>query len=141
MIKVSDQVKQAEDARKGRAQAQAQAFPYHVVNNRLQHRHPGARPDPIPPPLEPLVRQRFQVNPLNPAIPVPAAQYVPFDPFPFAQVPFLMYPAYPALQYVYFYIAKFAVFAHSPDRQICFHFHHFLSYMQSHTRITKDSHT
>ncbi|KAL5120240.1 hypothetical protein ACEQ8H_001798 [Pleosporales sp. CAS-2024a] len=36
MVKVSDRVKEADDARKGRAQAQANAFPYHVVGGQLQ---------------------------------------------------------------------------------------------------------
>jgi TRIAD3 protein (E3 ubiquitin-protein ligase RNF216) len=38
MIRVSDRVKQAEDARKGQAQVRAEAFPYHMVENELRHR-------------------------------------------------------------------------------------------------------
>ncbi|KAH4039632.1 hypothetical protein HBI56_133970 [Parastagonospora nodorum] len=49
MIKVSDRVKQAEDARKGRAQVQANAFPYHMIGDHLQHL--------VEPPLPPPFRQ------------------------------------------------------------------------------------
>ncbi|CAN9157721.1 unnamed protein product [Alternaria sp. RS040] len=44
MVQVSDRVKQAEDARKGRATAEAQAFPYHMVGEQLRHA-------PVGPPL------------------------------------------------------------------------------------------
>lgn len=41
MVKVSDRVKQAEEARRGRVQAEAHAFPYHMVGDQL-HRVPHA---------------------------------------------------------------------------------------------------
>ncbi|KAG9186473.1 E3 ubiquitin-protein ligase RNF216 [Alternaria panax] len=47
MVKVSDRVKQAEDERKGRATAEAQAFPYHMVGEQL-------RRAPIVPPMPPM---------------------------------------------------------------------------------------
>lgn len=68
MIKVSDRVKQAEDARKNRAEVQAQAFPYHMVNNQLQH---------VAPPAMPALRRQ------GPAAP----QYVPVYPYAVAPVP------------------------------------------------------
>jgi TRIAD3 protein (E3 ubiquitin-protein ligase RNF216) len=49
MIKVSDRVKKAEDARKGQAQERAEAFPYHMVENELRprpHVHGGPAPQP-----------------------------------------------------------------------------------------------
>ena len=48
MVKVSDRVKQAEDARKGRAGVEAQAFPYHMVGEQLR-RAPMVPPVPAPP--------------------------------------------------------------------------------------------
>ncbi|KAI4641638.1 hypothetical protein J4E93_007736 [Alternaria ventricosa] len=48
MVKVSDRVKQAEDARKGRAGIEAQAFPYHMVGEQLR-RAPMVAPVPAPP--------------------------------------------------------------------------------------------
>ncbi|KAF3000114.1 hypothetical protein E8E13_004000 [Curvularia kusanoi] len=46
MIQVSDRVKQSEAARKGRAAQQVNEFPYHMVGDRLAHRHdfPADRP-------------------------------------------------------------------------------------------------
>ncbi|KAH9865798.1 hypothetical protein J1614_009385 [Plenodomus biglobosus] len=38
MVKVSDRVKEAEEARKGRAAADADLFPFHMVGDRLQNR-------------------------------------------------------------------------------------------------------
>jgi TRIAD3 protein (E3 ubiquitin-protein ligase RNF216) len=73
MIQVSDRVKQAEDARKGRAQVQANAFPYHMVGNQLQN---GAGPA-VPP------VGAFRPLPQHP----PVAQYVPIHPYALAQVP------------------------------------------------------
>ncbi|KAH9870410.1 hypothetical protein IAQ61_005885 [Plenodomus lingam] len=46
MIKVSDRVKQVEDVRKGRAAAEAGAFPFHMVGEQLHNR---ALPRPHPP--------------------------------------------------------------------------------------------
>lgn len=53
MIKVSDRVKQAEDARKGQAAFAAGAFPYHMVDGMIRNRHhqPGAGPFPVAAPL------------------------------------------------------------------------------------------
>ncbi|KNG51460.1 ring finger domain-containing protein [Stemphylium lycopersici] len=68
MIKVSDRVKQAEDARRGRAVADAQAFPYHIV-------HPihAAQPRVAPPPLPPFQAPAPQyVHPYPEVVPVPA---------------------------------------------------------------------
>jgi TRIAD3 protein (E3 ubiquitin-protein ligase RNF216) len=72
MIQVSDRVKNAEDARKGRARAEVNAFPYHMVNDQLQRRLPlafaqlGQPPAPAQPPVN---------------------QYVPVHPYPVAAVP------------------------------------------------------
>jgi TRIAD3 protein (E3 ubiquitin-protein ligase RNF216) len=77
MIKVSDRVKQAEDARKGRAQVQANAFPYHMVGDQLQN-HAG-------PPLVPAL-----YPPVQPMAPV--AQYVPVHPYAVAPAPFFVHP-------------------------------------------------
>ncbi|KAH7095873.1 hypothetical protein FB567DRAFT_431044 [Paraphoma chrysanthemicola] len=80
MIKVSDKVKQVEDARKGRAQVQAQAFPYHMVNDQLRHRAPPVMPQPP--------RRIAQVMP-------PPAQYVPGPPFAPAPFPVHVQPQQP----------------------------------------------
>ncbi|KAF1835479.1 hypothetical protein BDW02DRAFT_495738 [Decorospora gaudefroyi] len=71
MVKVSDRVKQAEDARKGQAAAEAHEFPYHMVGEQLIRR-------PEPPPV-------LGARPRMPHAPVPVypqpAQYVPPPPF------------------------------------------------------------
>ena len=89
MVKVSDQVKQAEDARRGQAAAEANAFPYHMVGDVLRNRGfpepgAGARAQPaVPPP---------------PQVLLPAVQYVP-PPFAYAQVPMFVQPVRP-IQFV-----------------------------------------
>ena len=60
MVKVSDRVKQAEDARKGQAIAEAQRFPYRMVGDELRR---------FPLPLPQAVGRPVQ--------PPPALQYVP----------------------------------------------------------------
>jgi TRIAD3 protein (E3 ubiquitin-protein ligase RNF216) len=93
MIKVSDSVKQAEDARKGQAHAEAHAFPYHMVANQLRRVGPppgiGVRPLPLPPPPAPF---HLPVAPAGPA------QYVPpyhVAPAPVHGHPVQHYPAFP----------------------------------------------
>ncbi|KAF1943204.1 hypothetical protein EJ02DRAFT_443455 [Clathrospora elynae] len=78
MVKVSDRVKQAEDARKGRARAEAHAFPFHMVGGELNRRPlviPGDRPAipfPIAPPQPPAIRPVVQyVHPYPEVVPVP----------------------------------------------------------------------
>ncbi|EDU40328.1 ubiquitin conjugating enzyme 7 interacting protein 1 [Pyrenophora tritici-repentis Pt-1C-BFP] len=58
MVKVSDRVKQAEDARKGQALAQAQRFPYHMIGDELRRfpLPPQAAGAPVQPP--PAVQPR-----------------------------------------------------------------------------------
>jgi hypothetical protein len=85
MIKVSDCVKQAEDARKGQAQAHANAFPYHMVDNQLQQRM-GQIPPP-PPPVVPGYRGVFPMQP-------PVAQYVPVYPYAVQPVPVFAQPVH-----------------------------------------------
>ena len=63
MVQVSDRVKKTEEARRGQAQAQHIAFPFHIANGVLVH-------GPVPPP------QR-----LAPPPPPPPAQYVNVQPF------------------------------------------------------------
>ncbi|KAF2189577.1 hypothetical protein K469DRAFT_562812 [Zopfia rhizophila CBS 207.26] len=46
-IQVSDRVKQEEDARRQRAQANHQGFPFQIVGNNLVHRDPNAQPQPV----------------------------------------------------------------------------------------------
>ncbi|CAE7011220.1 hypothetical protein PTNB73_00642 [Pyrenophora teres f. teres] len=57
MIKVSDRVKQAEDARKGQALAQAQRFPYHMIGDELRRfplpPQPAGAPVQPPPAVQP----------------------------------------------------------------------------------------
>jgi TRIAD3 protein (E3 ubiquitin-protein ligase RNF216) len=94
MVKVSDRVKQAEDARKGRATVEAQAFPYHMVGEQLR-RAPAvppvaAMPAHLHPPPANLAQDRY-VNPHPAVVPVHAHGH-PVQPFPFYQ-PF--YPAQP----------------------------------------------
>jgi TRIAD3 protein (E3 ubiquitin-protein ligase RNF216) len=84
MIKVSDCVKQAEDARKGQAQAHANAFPFHMVDNQLQHL--GHLPPPPPPP--PVVPGHRQPAPIQ----QPLAQYVPVYPYAVQPVPMFAQP-------------------------------------------------
>ncbi|USP74472.1 E3 ubiquitin-protein ligase RNF216 [Curvularia clavata] len=51
MVKVSDQVKQAEEARRGQVQAEAHAFPYHMVEHQPQQPlHQAFQPRPAPQP-------------------------------------------------------------------------------------------
>lgn len=86
MVKVSDRVKQAEDVRRGRAAAEANAFPYHMVGDMLRNRgvpEPGARAQPVPPP---------------PQLVQPAPQYVP-PPFAYAHIPAFVQPVRP-IQFV-----------------------------------------
>jgi len=119
MVKVSDRVKQAEDARKGRAGIEAQAFPYHMVGEQLR-RAPMVPPVPAPPahlngiaanvapadryvyphPVIPAMpampaMPAFPAIPAMPAMPamptMPAFGY-PVQPFPFFQH---LYPAQP----------------------------------------------
>lgn len=98
MVKVSDRVKQAEDARKGRAGVEAQAFPYHMVGEQLR-RAPMVPPVPAPPAH--LVAAAANVAPADryvhphpaiPAIPAMPAYGYPVQPFPFYQH---LYPAQP----------------------------------------------
>jgi TRIAD3 protein (E3 ubiquitin-protein ligase RNF216) len=77
MIKVSDRVKQAEDARKGQAVARANAFPYHMVENQLRHR--------VPPLAVPIIQLPDQIDP-------PVAQYVPLNPYAVVPAPLLVQP-------------------------------------------------
>jgi TRIAD3 protein (E3 ubiquitin-protein ligase RNF216) len=86
MIKVSDRVKQAEDARKGQAQAHANAFPYHMVDNQLQQRM-GHLPPPPPPPVVPGYGG---VVPMQP----PVAQYVPVYPYAVQPIPMFGQPVH-----------------------------------------------
>lgn len=82
MIKVSDRVKQAEDARKSQGAADANAFPYRMVGNVLHRAIPagvGAQPA-VPPP---------------PQFARPAAQYVPPPPYAIAHLPVLVQPVRP----------------------------------------------
>jgi TRIAD3 protein (E3 ubiquitin-protein ligase RNF216) len=76
MIQVSDQVKRAEDARKGRARAEVNAFPYHMVENQLRRLPPA------------IVQQGWPPVPAPP----PAHQYVPANPYPVAAAPGLFQP-------------------------------------------------
>jgi TRIAD3 protein (E3 ubiquitin-protein ligase RNF216) len=130
MIKVSDRVKQAEDARKGRGQAQANVFPYHMVDNQIQHRMPRPPPEGQPPDLDHhVVRQRIQAIP---QMPVPAARYVPFNPYAFAPVPIFVYPLQPVTQYVPFRpyaVAQFSVSVCSTYPYIQFHHSSVLAYL------------
>lgn len=91
MVQVSDRVKQAEQARKTNALAEANNFPYHVVNGVVQ-RLPGqaaARPRvvfhavPQPPPA------MVYAAPNPPAAIPPPAQYVPIQPHAVIGVPTL----------------------------------------------------
>jgi TRIAD3 protein (E3 ubiquitin-protein ligase RNF216) len=82
MVKVSDRVKQAEDARKGQAQARANAFPYHMVDDQLQH-----RVAPPPPPMIPGNHRPAHINP-------PIAQYVPVYPYAVHPVPVFAQPVH-----------------------------------------------
>lgn len=104
MIKVSDRVKQAEDARRGRAAADANVFPYHMVGNALHNR-------PVPLPGQGavagagpgLVGAQPVVPPPNAPRPnlFPAPQYVQPMPFPYAVVPVpaqVYIPRFPPVQ-------------------------------------------
>ncbi|CAN9222394.1 unnamed protein product [Alternaria alternata] len=98
MVQVSDRVKQAEDARKGRATAEAQAFPYHMVGEQLRHAPVGPPLPAIPafgrPPPVNLAPDRY-VHPHPGVIPVPAFGYR-VQPIPFYQ------PFYP-VQHIGYY--------------------------------------
>ena len=61
MVKVSDQVKQVEDARRGRVAADANAFPYHMVDDVLARRdfQPRGEPQVHPPRPPPVGMQPF----------------------------------------------------------------------------------
>jgi TRIAD3 protein (E3 ubiquitin-protein ligase RNF216) len=98
MVKVSDRVKQAEDARKGRATVEAQAFPYHIVGEQLR-RAPieppvAAMPAHLNAPPANFAPDRY-VHPYPAVVPIPAYGH-PVPPFPFYQ------PFYPA-QHVDYY--------------------------------------
>ena len=86
MVKVSDRVKQAEEARRGRLQAEANAFPYHMVGDQLHHvQHAAALAMPhMPRPLE-LAHQA--------AHPGPVPQYVYPYPMAFHFLPTYYYSA------------------------------------------------
>ncbi|EMD61715.1 hypothetical protein COCSADRAFT_39416 [Bipolaris sorokiniana ND90Pr] len=84
MVKVSDQVKQAEETRRGRVRAEAHAFPYHMVGDQL-HRVPRAGQAGAPRPLVPVQQ---------PPLPRPAPQYVHPRP-PVFQAPGLGQPEHP----------------------------------------------
>ncbi|KAL6155735.1 hypothetical protein ACJQWK_05555 [Exserohilum turcicum] len=86
MVKVSDQVKQAEEARRGRVRAEAQAYPYHMVAGQLRRVPPAHMAVPRPQvPLPPM--------PVEP----PALQYV--HPFAAAFVPRFVQPIQPVPDY------------------------------------------
>jgi TRIAD3 protein (E3 ubiquitin-protein ligase RNF216) len=99
MIKVSDRVKQAEDARKGRAQVEAIGFPYHMVNDRLQQRAAiGAQQNLPPPPPPPVHRQYVHFDQFGVApIPVPLQPVQPLQPLQPVQ-PFLPFQAWQPYQ-------------------------------------------
>ncbi|KAH8730998.1 hypothetical protein GQ44DRAFT_370135 [Phaeosphaeriaceae sp. PMI808] len=91
MIEVSDRVKQAEDARKGQAQAHADAFPYHMVNNHLLPRavHPPAYQAYQPPAHIPHVAQYVpHLGPVPPFfVPQPLQRLEHFEPPDYLQRP------------------------------------------------------
>jgi TRIAD3 protein (E3 ubiquitin-protein ligase RNF216) len=85
MVKVSDRVKKAEDARKGQAQVRVEAFPYHMVENELQHR-PFAEVN-----LDLGLHRPAQA--IQPAQGIqPAPQYVPY---PYAVAPVPLFDEFP----------------------------------------------
>ncbi len=98
MIQVSDRVKQAENARRGVAAQDANAFPFQMVGDVLRHRN-GHPPMPM--------AGGQPVGPIAPAIPLPPVpnmqpiqQYVPQPPFNYpiapVQAPFYARHAQPA---------------------------------------------
>jgi TRIAD3 protein (E3 ubiquitin-protein ligase RNF216) len=106
MIKVSDRVKQAEDARKGQAIARANAFPYHMVENQLRHR--------VQPLAGPRLNLPAQIDP-------PVAQYVPLNPYAVAPVPFLVQPMLQLPQQPYYPVGPAL---QQPQQYVCIHHIH-----------------
>lgn len=89
MVKVSDRVKQAEDARKVRGAAAADVFPYHMVGNALVNRPNPVLPLPGFGAHDPVL---YQVPPPPPVF-RPAPQYVPH--YPAAPLPIMLQRAHP----------------------------------------------
>jgi TRIAD3 protein (E3 ubiquitin-protein ligase RNF216) len=87
MVKVSDRVKQAEEARRGQVQAEAQAFPYHMVGNQLQ-RVPRVAQRDAPRPLIPLPPTPMPLPAPQYVYPYPAVVHAPVPRQPVQPVPF-----------------------------------------------------
>lgn len=106
MIKVSDQVKQAEETRRGRVRAEAHAFPYHMVGDQL-HRVPRAGQAGAPQPLVPVQ----QIPP-----PQPAPQYVHPRP-PVFHAPIIRQPEQPIPYQPMFPVQPVNFYGAVPPRQ------------------------
>jgi TRIAD3 protein (E3 ubiquitin-protein ligase RNF216) len=112
MVKVSDKVKQAEDVRRGQAQAQAQAFPYHMVNQQLQQRvpppamqlqQPPRRAGPAYPPAPQYVHQPHAFLPAPHIFHHHHMQPVPYQQNPPLPHPYVQFAPYPYNPYYYYY--------------------------------------
>jgi TRIAD3 protein (E3 ubiquitin-protein ligase RNF216) len=129
MVKVSDRVKQAENVRRGRAGAEAQAFPYHMVGEQLRRVVPppvfGAQA-PVPPPQAPIFPPVVQyVHPHPLVVPLPVFGH-PVQPISFFQPVQLYQPvddcgaAPPSPQQPYQYVSHRPLVAPCPH---CYLYH------------------